>query len=92
MSTLETLQAILIKEFELRSEQLAPTAALDTLGIDSLDMLELMFKIEDRYGVKIRDDTPTDLKTVGDVVSYIDGLIARSPHGSGAPAGLRPIP
>jgi hypothetical protein len=37
-----------------------------------------MFKIEDRYGVKIKDDTPTDLVTVDDVVRYIDGLIARN--------------
>jgi acyl carrier protein len=86
MNTLETLQDILMKEFDLRAEQLAPTAALDTLGIDSLDMIELLFKIEERYGVTIRDDTPTDLKTIGDVVSFIDELIVRSPTGTAAAA------
>jgi acyl carrier protein len=79
MSTLETLQEILVREFNLTREQLAPTAELNALGVDSLDLLELMFKIEDRFGVTIRDDTPTNLLTVADVVVYIDGLLARPP-------------
>jgi hypothetical protein len=41
-----------------------------------------MFKIEDRYKVKITDDTPTDLLTISDVVRYIDSLLAgKSAHG-----------
>jgi acyl carrier protein len=79
MSTLETLQDILVREFNLTREQLAPTAELSALGVDSLDLLELMFKIEDRFGVTIREDTPTNLQTVSDVVVYIDGLLARAP-------------
>jgi acyl carrier protein len=79
MSTLETLQDILVREFNLTREQLAPTAELNALGVDSLDLLELMFKIEDRFGVTIRDDTPSNLLTVADVVVYIDGLLARTP-------------
>ena len=79
MSTLETLQDILVREFSLTREKLAPDAELRTLGVDSLDLLELMFKIEDNFAVKIRDDTPTNLVTVGDVVAYIDGLLAQPP-------------
>jgi acyl carrier protein len=77
MSTLETLQDILIDEFDLKREQIAPEAELTALGVDSLDLLELMFKIEDRYKLVIRDDIPTTLTTVNDVVAYIDGLLAR---------------
>ena len=79
MSTLEALQDILVREFKLTREQLAPTAELNALGVDSLDLLELMFKIEDYFGVKIRDDTPSNLLTVSDVVVYIDGLLAHQP-------------
>jgi acyl carrier protein len=76
MSTLETLQDILVSEFKLTREQLTPEAQLSQLGVDSLDVLELMFKIEDRFGLKIKDDIPTSLLTLGDVVGYIDGLLA----------------
>ena len=84
MSTLETLQDILIDEFDLTRERVAPDAELTTLGVDSLDLLELMFKIEDRYQLVIRDDVPTDLTTVQDVVHFIDRLLAaQSKSGSG---------
>jgi len=85
MSTLETLQDILIAEFELKREQLMPDAELAALGIDSLDLLELMFKIEDRYQLAIRDDIPATLTSVGDLVAFIDGLLARQepPRGDG---------
>ena len=77
MNTLETLQDILVENFRISREGVTPTAELRFLGIDSLDVLELLFKIEDAYGITIRDDTPTDLVTIGDVVIYIDGLLAR---------------
>jgi acyl carrier protein len=78
MSTLGILIDILVRDYCVPREQISPEATLTTLGLDSLSLLELMFKIEDRYGVKIKDDTPTDLVTVDDVIRYIDGLIARN--------------
>ncbi len=88
MSTLEVLQDILVQDYKVPREQLAPCAPLGALGIDSLGMLELMFKIEDHFHLKIPGDPPTDLSTVGDVVAYIDRLIAGSP----AAAGLKTPP
>jgi acyl carrier protein len=76
MSTLDTLVDILSRDYSVAREQITPEATLETLGLDSLSVLELMFKIEDRYKVKITDDTPTDLLTVSDVVRYIDSLLA----------------
>ena len=76
MNTLDTLVDILTRDYCVAREQIMPEATLETLGLDSLSVLELMFKIEDRYKVKITDDTPTDLLTVSDVVRYIDSLLA----------------
>jgi acyl carrier protein len=84
MNTLETLQHILIDEFNLTRERVAPDAELAALGVDSLDLLELMFKIEDRYQLAIRDDVPHDLMTVGDVVRFIDRLLAAQPQAPGS--------
>jgi acyl carrier protein len=78
MSTLDTLADILTRDYCIAREQIGPEATLKTLGLDSLSLLELMFKIEDRYKVKITGDTPTDLVTVSDVVRYIDSLLAES--------------
>jgi len=87
MSTLDTLVDILTRDYCVAREQIVPEATLETLGLDSLSVLELMFKIEDRYKVKITEETPTDLLTVSDVVRYIDSLLARNP----AMRALKPL-
>lgn len=90
VKTLDTLVDILVRDYGLARDQAVPAATLATLGLDSLSVLELMFKIEDCYGVKITEDPPTDLVTVADVVEYIDGLLARrtelSAAGGAAPS------
>jgi len=78
MGTLETLQGILAKDFRVPRDRVTAGAELRSLGIDSLDVLELLFKIEDAYGITIKEDTPSAMVTIGDVVIYIDGLLTRA--------------
>jgi acyl carrier protein len=80
MNTLCTLEQILVRDYGVAASQVTSDATLESLGLDSLSMLELMFKIEDRYGLKITEDMPTDMQTVGDVVVFVDGLITRKPE------------
>ena len=43
----------------------------DDLEVDSLSMVEVVVAAEERFGVKIPDDSVTDLVTVGDAVNFI---------------------
>jgi acyl carrier protein len=45
---------------------------LQELGIDSLELIELIFQIEDTIGIKIPDEAVKELKTVGDVIVLVD--------------------
>ena len=45
------------------------------LGADSLDIAEIMMDLEDAFGVKLEEDQ--DLKTIGDVIKYIEGKVAK---------------
>ena len=87
MSTLEVLQDLLIKDHALTREQLTPEAELTTLGVDSLGLIELMFQVEDRFGISLPDDKVPALTTVGDVVTYIDQLLLELPkqHSAAVP-------
>ncbi len=76
MTTLQVLQDILVRDYHVAPDLVTPEATLTTLGLDSLSVIELMFKIEDVFGLTITDDTPTNLVTVADVVAYIDSLLA----------------
>ena len=44
------------------------------LGADSLDILQLLMRIEDEYGKVIPDEELAHFDTVGDVVEYLDSL------------------
>ena len=90
MSTLEIVQDILTTRFDLDRAKLTPQAQLSQLDIDSLAVLELLFDIEDRFGLKIKDDVPSSLLTLQDVVSYIDGLLAQRGAQESPPAGSPP--
>lgn len=47
------------------------TSFVDDLNLDSLDMVELMMKMEDEFGVEIPEDETENLKSIGDVVTYL---------------------
>lgn len=42
------------------------------LGVDSIDTVELIMAVEDTYDIKISDKDAEDLKTVGDVIEFIE--------------------
>lgn len=75
MTTLERLQNILIKDYGQAREALQPDAELQGFGVDSLGMMELLFGIEKEFGIAIPNDH-VELKTIGQVVAYIDRLAA----------------
>ena len=45
---------------------------IDDLGADSLDIVELIMAFEEEFGIEIPDEAAEKIKTVQDVVSYID--------------------
>ncbi len=79
MSTLELVQDLLMKEFGLTREQLAPEVQLASVGVDSLGLIELMFQIEDCLGMTLAQDQPLTLVTINDLVGYVDHLVLPRP-------------
>lgn len=83
-TTIDRLRQLLAKDYKLDPGALVPDAPLEALGIDSLGVAELMFNIEDEFKVTIPEE-PVALKTIGDVVTYIQGLVDKQQ--AAAPAG-----
>ncbi|MBT7610635.1 MAG: acyl carrier protein [Bacteriovoracaceae bacterium] len=48
------------------------TSFVDDLNLDSLDIVELMMKMEDEFGVEIPEEDAEGLKSVQDVVTYLE--------------------
>jgi acyl carrier protein len=74
-TTLERLSALLMKDFKLQPALLTSEATLESLGIDSLGTVELLWNIEDAFHIKLPAE-PAPLSTLGDVARYVDELIA----------------
>ena len=58
---------------------LQPEARLEDLAIDSLAVIEVMFEVEEKFGITVPSEPAalqTQMKTVGDLVAYVDKLIA----------------
>ena len=58
-----------------KTEQVTMTARLvEDLGADSLDVVELIMAFEDEFGISLPDEEIATMKTVGDIVNYINKL------------------
>lgn len=72
MTTLETIQGILNENLDIDPAIVAVDSTFESLGIDSLDMVELVCEIENRFDIELGE--PEGLDTVGKLVEYIDSL------------------
>ena len=57
-------------------------STLESLTLDSLDKITLLFELEDRFGVSIPDDEARSLATVGDIIESIRRLTGVGSAGS----------
>nr|BAE66719.1 probable acyl carrier protein [Rhodococcus erythropolis] len=66
------------------SEVTVDKSFVDDLDIDSLSMVEIAVQTEDKYGVKVPDEDLAGLRTVGDIVAYIQKLEAEGAEAKNA--------
>ena len=69
----EKVRAILAKQLRVDAAIVTLDAQIKKdLGADSLDILQLLLRIEDQYGITIPDKALATFNTVGDVVTYLE--------------------
>lgn len=75
MSSLTTIQRMMVEQFDLKLENLTPDATLESLGLDSLSVIEFMFNLEDELKIKLPDER-VEIKTLQDVTNLVDRIVA----------------
>jgi len=75
MNTLQTIQRMMAEQFELKEEDLVPDAQLESLGLDSLSVIEFMFNLEDEFKIKLPDER-IEIKTIHDISSIVERMLA----------------
>ena len=71
----EQVKEILARQLRVAPERVTMDAQIKRdLGADSVDILQLLMRLEDDYGIVIPDQELAKFETVGDVVNFLDGL------------------
>lgn len=69
----EKISKILCEQLELEESQIAMDSSItEDLGADSLDLVDLLMSLEDQFGLEVPDEDVEKIKTVGDLVRYVE--------------------
>jgi acyl carrier protein len=71
--TFDKIKELIVDQLDVEEDKVTMDANIqDDLGADSLDIVDLVMSVEDAFEVKIEDEDVENIKTVGDIVNYID--------------------
>ena len=74
--TFEKVQKILAEQLELDADEITMDSSLvEDLGIDSLDFVDIVMSLEDEFDTEFPEEDMVGIKTVGDIVKYIEDKI-----------------
>ena len=72
---IEKVKEILSKQLEISVDEIQIENSLqEDLGADSLDVVEIVMALEDEFSIEIADEDTAKIKTVDDIVKYIESL------------------
>jgi len=69
----DRVKEIICEQLGVSAEEVTPQASfIEDLGADSLDLVELVMALEEEYSVEISDEDAEKIRTVNDVLEYIN--------------------
>ena len=72
----ETVRKVLAEQLEVDESTITPdTDIIEDLGADSLDLVELVMSLEERYDIVLTDDKTAHVRTVGQVVKMLEQYV-----------------
>lgn len=72
----DKVKKLLCEQLDVEEEKVtAESSIVDDLGADSLDVVDMIMSLEEEFDVEIPDEDVEGMKTVGDVVKYIENKI-----------------
>jgi len=72
--TKQKVMTIVAEKLNIDKQQLVGAKSFQDLGADSLDMVEIVMKLEETFGVEIKDEDAEKLQTIDEVATYINGM------------------
>lgn len=73
--SLDTVKLIFSQRYDVSVDELSGESLISDVCTDSLEVLELLMYIEEEFSVTVPDEVAQELKTLGDIASFMDGNI-----------------
>ena len=81
MDTFEKIRALLAEQLDLDPAKITMESdIMNDFEADSLDIVDMVMTLEDEFGIEVPDDAIENLRTVGDVVNFVDSHQANAFH------------
>ncbi len=75
MALFEEIREVVVTQLAVKPEMVKPEARLiEDLGADSLDAMEMVTAIEEKFGITIPDDDAKEIKTVAELIALVEKL------------------
>lgn len=69
----DKVKKIIVDQLDVEEDKVTEAASItDDLGADSLDVVDLVMSFEEEFDIEIPDDQAEKIKTVGDIVKFIE--------------------
>jgi len=85
------IRAMLVRDFKIDPSSLRLDSRLEDLGVDSIGMAELIFNVEDEFGLKL-PDVAVQLSTLAEVIGFIDNALAEQRAAAAGPHPAEAVP
>lgn len=73
MALLDDIKAVVVEQLGVNADEVKEDSKfVEDLGADSLDVVELVMALEEKFDIEIPDDEAEKIRTVKDVVNYIE--------------------
>lgn len=73
MALLDDIKAVVVEQLGVNADEVKEGSKfVEDLGADSLDVVELVMALEEKFDIEIPDDEAEKIRTVQDVVNYIE--------------------
>lgn len=75
MDVFEKVRSLVSEQLDIDEDKINPETTFEDIDADSLDVVELVMAIEEEFDIEIADEAVENIKTVADIISYIEEII-----------------
>lgn len=70
--TLNKMTTIIAEQLRIDRATIKPESTFKDLGADSLDMVQIIMKLEEQFGIEINDADAEKMEKLADAVNYVN--------------------